>query len=216
MKTFVILITGLIVMAGTIFYISPLSQTKSAPKVLETAPQIKSSKYFYPLPDYESRIQERKHGQYFRAGDKVDASCGKPFQGFHAGDDLETSDSEREIEIPVVAIAKGKLLQIGFVGGYGGLVVQETKLDNDPVTVYYGHMDLSSVDHKPGDTVEAGETLGNLGDECSTETDDARKHLHFAIRKGPDVDVRGYVPTEAVLSNWLNPQETLKDLNATP
>ncbi len=185
--------------------------------VVEAKPQTeeKTSGYFYPLSDYSSRIKERAHGEYFKASDKVNAACGKPFQGFHAGDDLETTKAEKEVEVPVVAVASGKIIQAGFVSGYGGLVVQAANLKDEPVTLYYGHLDLKSVNLKAGDGVKAGETIGNLGDECSSETDDARKHLHFAIKKGTDVDVRGYVPTEEILSNWLNPSRKLHAVHAS-
>lgn len=170
--------------------------------------------YYYPISDYAARIEEREYGQYFDASNKVNASCGKTFVGYHTGDDLETTEAELEVDVPIKAIATGQIVQKGNVGGYGGLVVQETKLNNERVTVYYGHMDLSSVTKKEGESLQAGEVIGNLGDECTAETDFARKHLHFAIRRGDGSDVRGYVPNSGTLSSWLNPLELLTSLKA--
>jgi murein DD-endopeptidase MepM/ murein hydrolase activator NlpD len=219
-----------VVAAGIVMFIRPrvsnlssrvvsVSSEIIAEPVKEILPANKPEEtqlYYYPISNYASRLEERKYGQYFDSNTKVNAACGKPFTGYHTGDDLETGEAELETDVPIKAIAAGKIIQKGNVGGYGGLVTQETKLSDTygQVTVYYGHLDLGSVKKTEGDMLEAGEVIGFLGDECSAETDFARKHLHFAIRKGDGSDVRGYVPTSGTLSSWLNPSMVLSSLEA--
>lgn len=215
MKSHVLLIGVILALVMASFFILKTSEPKKSQPPLTPTPVAhvtKAPNYFYPISDYPARLYQRSYGQYFKTSDTVDAPCGKPFQGFHTGDDLETTATEKNIDVPIVAVAKGVILQAGFVDGYGGLIVESASLSGDPVTIYYGHMALTSVKFKAGDEVNAGETLGNLGAACSSETDDARKHLHFAIKKGTGIDVRGYVPTKDILSNWLNPQKTLSTL----
>lgn len=174
------------------------------------------SQYYFPLSDYFNRIKIRKFSQYFGPNDPKPAmECGRVFVGFHDGDDLEVASSEKNSDVPVKAVVSGKIVQAGHVNGYGGLLIESGELAGEPVTIYYGHVDLGSISKKVGDTVEAGEEIANLGEGCSSETDGERKHLHFAIKKGKDVDVRGYVPSEQVLSNWQNPGELLKRLTAS-
>jgi len=48
-----------------------------------------------------------------------------------------------------------------------------------------------------------------LGDHESAETDGERKHLHFGIHKGSDIDMRGYVAIEEELENWIDPQTVI-------
>lgn len=174
----------------------------------------KSNNYF-PLTDYFSRISVKKFGQLVKSSDQFPVTCGRPFSGFHNADDLEVTDTELNSSTPVHAVAKGKILQANRVAGYGGLLVQSAVLNSDPYTIYYGHLDPDSFTKKVGNTVSAGEVIGNLGQGCSDQTDGERKHLHFAVRMGAGVDVRGYVPSVNILSYWVNPGELLKSLGAS-
>jgi hypothetical protein len=43
-----------------------------------------------------------------------------------------------------------------------------------------------------------------LGKGFSSETDNARKHLHLGIHKGKGINYRGYVNTQAELESWID------------
>jgi murein DD-endopeptidase MepM/ murein hydrolase activator NlpD len=100
------------------------------------------------------------------------------------------------------------------VGGYGGLIVLETSVNGEKYTLYYGHIDITNSTLKKDDTIKAGEKLANLSPACSTASGGERKHLHFGIRKGTTIDIRGYVPNKIELSNWINPKVFLMQQNA--
>ncbi len=173
-----------------------------------------SAAYYYPISDYTGRLKIRWYGKYLTAENISEVPCGRVFIGYHTGDDLETTPAEANRQIPVYSIGNGKILQVGHVDGYGGLIVGEYNLAGEQTTVYYGHINLRSALVRPGDLVSPGQKLADLGAACSAQTDGERKHLHFAIHKGPGIDVRGYVPTAGELSSWLNPSAELKTLDA--
>ncbi len=171
----------------------------------------------YPMTEYETRITVRGYGQRVTAADRQGLSCGAPFEGLHTGDDLEaTGSADLAAEIPVYAIADGTVRQVRSVSGYGGLIVIEHELGGAAYTAYYGHVDLASTALSPGDTVAVNQEIAVLGAHCSAETSNERKHLHFAIRRGTDIDVRGYVQSQSTLSEWVDPTELLTSLDAVP
>jgi murein DD-endopeptidase MepM/ murein hydrolase activator NlpD len=175
--------------------------------------QVPVTKYYYPISNYASRLTFRYYGLYVTPAQQA-SPCGAPFTGYHDGDDLETTAAEQNIDVQVYAIAAATVRQVGYVSGYGGLMVLGTNIDGQDYTIYYGHINLASVTVGTGGSVTTGEKLADLGAACSTETDGERKHLHFAIHKGTGIDVRGYVPDQATLANWVNPSEFLKNLGA--
>lgn len=172
------------------------------------------SPYGYPMTNYEERKSVRWYGKDVTTEDRKPLPCGEPFVGFHTGDDLEALEEENETEVPVYAIAPGTVKQVKEVGGYGGLIVIEHTIEGKTYTGYYGHIDLKRTKASVGDTVTTGEHITDLGDHCSVESSNERKHLHFSIREGSDIDVRGYVDDQATLASWLNPETFLATLNA--
>lgn len=185
----------------------PLPKTQVAPPSTNpTVPPV-STKYFYPISNYDQRITAKTFGQLITPEDAKKLPCGALFSGFHTGDDLETTPEEANQDIPVYSIADGKVLSVSHISGYGGMIVASYILGPQQVTAYYGHIDLASATIKPNEDVRAGEKLAILGKACSAETDFERKHLHFALHKGTGVDYRGYVSSASELSDWLDPQE---------
>lgn len=176
------------------------------PKQTTPAPAAKSA-YYFPITDFDSRIIYRWFGKYVNSSDKV-PYCGAVFNGYHNGDDLEPTASEQSADVPFYSVADGTIRQASYVSGYGGLLVLGTSINGQDVTVYYGHIRLSSA-LPAGTQVKAGQKLAVLGTGCSTETDGERKHLHFAIHKGSAIDVRGYVSNTSALSAWLDPKAML-------
>ncbi len=132
------------------------------------------------------------------------------FTGYHTGVDFETFPEEQNIDVPIVAVCTGKILEKRQANGYGGMVVQSCFLENNPITIIYGHIKLSSIKILQGEILTSGNFLGVLGNGYSTETDGERKHLHLGIHKGKNIDVRGYVQIENDLNNWINISTYLK------
>ena len=83
--------------------------------------------------------------------------------------------------------------------------MQQCWLENQPVTVVYGHLDLNSISIEEGEGLKPGDIIGNLGADKSQETDGERRHLHLAFHKGKEINYAGYVENESQLSTWINP-----------
>jgi murein DD-endopeptidase MepM/ murein hydrolase activator NlpD len=132
------------------------------------------------------------------------------FTGYHTGLDFEVLPHEHDIDVPVFAACEGKVLFKRWAKGYGGVLVQSCKLEGEPVTVIYGHMSLDSITAASGQTLLAGDKIGNLGKGYSPETDGRRKHLHFDIHKGSEINILGYVPHEHDLEHWIDPTDYLQ------
>jgi murein DD-endopeptidase MepM/ murein hydrolase activator NlpD len=77
-------------------------------------------------------------------------------------------------------------------------------IDNQPVTVVYGHLSFASVAFDVNDPIEQGDVIGMLGKGYSSETGGERKHLHLGIHKGTTINIRGYVGSKRELSNWID------------
>jgi murein DD-endopeptidase MepM/ murein hydrolase activator NlpD len=158
-----------------------------------------------PISKWQQRITKKPFG--IEVSPQNSPVSPEKFSGFHNAVDFEILEGETDTDVEVFAICKGSLLQKRTATGYGGLVVQECKINGQPVTVNYGHLRLLSVKQKIGDMVEAGELLGVLGTGYSKETDGERKHLHLGLHKGGSPDIRGYVQKENELSQWLDFEE---------
>lgn len=171
-----------------------------------------SAKYSYPISNFDQRITAKSFGQYITAADSRKFPCGAPFVGYHTGDDLETIPDEANTAVPVYSIADGRIISVGQVAGYGGLIVASYTLGTEPVTAYYGHINLTKAMVKANESVRVGQQLAVLGQGCSTQTDGERKHLHFALHKGTAIDYRGYVSSKEELSAWLDPAAELRSL----
>lgn len=172
------------------------------------------SKYFYPISDYNNRIKYRWYSKQVNANDAV-PYCGAQFAGLHNADDLEATEAEQNPEVPVYSISDATVNSISTVSGYGGLIVLSANIENQLYMVYYGHVNLSSSPLAVGQSVKAGDFIANLGKGCTQEAGGERKHLHFSIRKGTAVDVRGYVGSVQEVQNWVNPKEFLEQIKAS-
>jgi len=127
------------------------------------------------------------------------------FQGYHTGTDFEIFPEELNQGVIVQAVCTGNLIKKNEVNGYGGVAVQACKFNEEPITVVYGHLKLSSINVGPGEEIGSGEIIGSLGADKSVETGGERKHLHLGIHKGSKVNLLGYVGSEPELSSWVDP-----------
>lgn len=170
--------------------------------------------WFYPMTNYASRIKYKNFGTYIDENfyEKSPKIFPTHFYGYHAAIDLEVTPEEEKLNIPVYTVTTGKILYIGDVEGYGGIVIQQIDSSH---TALYGHIKLSSIILNVGDTVKAGQRICDLGNGFSVETAGERKHLHFAIHKGLDLYFLGHEPTVEVLSaQWENPTKFLQAKDA--
>ncbi len=159
-----------------------------------------------PLSDPKARITKKPFG--LAVTPRASPVPLERFSGFHTGTDFEVTEAEQGQDVPVYVICIGSVRQVRSASGYGGVVVQDCVIEGQAVTVIYGHLDLASVTATVGSELLIGEQLGLLGD-VGPETDGERKHLHLGIHKGKAVDIRGYVPAESGLSEWIDPMVAL-------
>lgn len=131
------------------------------------------------------------------------------FNGYHVGVDFETFSEEQNFDVPITAICSGPLILKKFATGYGGVMLQKCTINEEEVSVIYGHLRLSSVQPKAGEEINMGELVGFLGQGHSSETDGVRKHLHLGIKRGTVTDIRGYIKNPAEMNDWLDFQKLL-------
>ena len=154
-----------------------------------------------PIENASVRVAKKPFGLFAKPGNSPVEP--EHFVGFHTGTDFEILPGEENIAVPIYAICEGKILQKRTAQGYGGYLVQACTINNEPVTVVYGHLSLASITKNVGGEFKAKEKIGNLG-QPPTETDNERKHLHLGIHKGTGINILGYVQNESELSNWLD------------
>lgn len=169
-------------------------------------PELVKKELVEPIADFATRISKKPFGIYI----SPDNSPVQPekFTGYHTGVDVEYGDLAEDT-IPVLAIADGEVLRSAWVSGYGGMLAIRHQIEGKSYIVIYGHLSPNSL-AKLGQKVLAGDIIANLGQAYSQETAGERKHLHFAIYTGSDINVKGYVPRQSDLSLWLDPVEFLK------
>lgn len=168
---------------------------------------VPASTYTYPMQQYTTLRTKLVFGQY------VSPNSGDRFSGYHTGDDIEVTDVTTEV--PFFALTSATVLRKETVSGYGGVLILEFTEGATTYQAFYGHVDLNSITAVVGDTVQAGDQLGVLGDDASSETDGERKHLHFAIYPSSGtVLYAGYISSDADLQQWLNPSDFLRTAKA--
>lgn len=127
------------------------------------------------------------------------------FTGYHTALDLEIFPEEESQDVPILAACDGKILQADVVSGYGGVIIQSCMIEGADATVLYGHLDYHRFLKSPEQEVKKGEQIGFLGESKSDESGMTRKHLHFGVHKGQEIEVKGYAEIESELENFLDP-----------
>jgi murein DD-endopeptidase MepM/ murein hydrolase activator NlpD len=101
-----------------------------------------------------------------------------PYTGartFHAGSDLAAS-----LGTPILAVADGVVAFAGQRGSYGGLIILNHTIGGDTVASYYGHMYPDGIHVAMGDSVAAGQHIGDVGSAGKS----TGPHLHLEIHPG--------------------------------
>jgi murein DD-endopeptidase MepM/ murein hydrolase activator NlpD len=173
-----------------------------------TQSQIPANKFSLPIKDALKRATKKPFGLKVSPGHSPVSP--ERFSGYHTGVDFETFASEKNIDVTIYAICDGKAIYRKYVNGYGGVFIQNCRINNADVTVLYGHLRLSSIVSGVGKNVKSGQKIGVLGKGYSAETSGERKHLHLGIHKGRNIVLLGYAKTKADLKNWIDARSLLK------
>ncbi len=155
----------------------------------------------YPVEGFFERITKKPFGIFVAPEDSPVEE--ERFIGYHTGVDVEFEDVLEDVVVS--AMVDGEVVFSKFVDGYGGLVVLEHIFRDDKYFSLYGHMDFKSA-LSLGKNVLAGDPIGILGDGNTIETDGERKHLHFALYRGDDIQTKGYVDNRDELDGWIDPE----------
>jgi hypothetical protein len=214
MKNKLLIISAIIIlvlMAGVIYFSKNNSSQNTSQPQNQTSNTVNEKPAPLLLPPIGSAL-ERVTKKPFGIKISPNNSPVSPerFTGYHTGVDFEILPGEENIDVPIFVICTGPLLIKRWTNGYGGMVVQKCQLENQDITVVYGHLKIASVIIKINDTITAGEQIGILGKGYSTETDGERKHLHLGIHKGATPNTSGYIANSADLVNWINITQYLK------
>lgn len=161
-----------------------------------------------PIDQALSRITKKPFG--IKVSPNNSPVSPEKFSGYHTGVDFETLPEEQDVDVPIYAVCSGQLLLKKWASGYGGVAVQKCSIENQDVTIIYGHLNLSSINITTGQKIAAGEKIGILGKGYSAETDGERKHLHLGIHKGLAINLLGYVQNKTELENWIDAMKYLK------
>jgi murein DD-endopeptidase MepM/ murein hydrolase activator NlpD len=165
------------------------------------------SEYAAPLDRPTERITKKPFGIHITPA--TSPIQPERFSGYHTAVDFEIFSGEENAVVIVKAFCSGEVVYKKWVSGYGGLFIQQCTVAGQAVTVLYGHLKLSSITAAVGDSLQAGDIIGELGQAGSHDTDGERKHLHFGLHKGTTINVRGYANNESDLNNWLDPKKYL-------
>lgn len=192
---------------------SPLTSdanTTTAPESasLTAEEEASSVKLVPPIAEFTSRITKKSFGTHVTPQDSPVSP--EKFSGYHTGVDVEYGDVTSDV--PVQAIASGRVVTSRTASGYGGVVAIEHDINDTKIVAVYGHLDPASLVGN-GVEVAAGQQIGILGEGFTPETDGERKHLHFAVRADATVSLLGYVPAKADLSAWLDPMQFISNAN---
>jgi murein DD-endopeptidase MepM/ murein hydrolase activator NlpD len=131
------------------------------------------------------------------------------FSGYHTALDLEILPGEEDQDVQVKAICSGQVTAAELAEGYGGVFVHTCTLNDQLVSVLYGHLDSESFELKVGDQVEKGAVIGNLAAARTPASGGNRKHLHLGIHKGELGVFNGYVQAESELGEFVDPTSLL-------
>jgi hypothetical protein len=213
-----------IILAGAVFFLArnifqknnpavPANDSQNSTQVAVPAPVSSDNKnissaqnssgFQPPLDRATERVTKKPFGIYIAP--KTSPVQPERFQGFHTGTDFEIFPEELNADVTVRAICSGKIAVKRTISGYGGVLVQNCELNNQPITVVYGHLKLASISKTAGDTLSASDEIGILGKAYSSETDGERKHLHLGVSKGSATNILGYVSSQSQLSGWIDP-----------
>ncbi len=183
----------------------PAMDGNTVPSGSDSKPALAENILNIPLEKAAQRITKKPFGIFITPQNSPVQP--ERFSGFHTGTDFEILPGEENQEVTVFAVCDGKIIYRNTVSGYGGVIIQNCTLDNEIVTVLYGHLSLAKSPMQVNAEVKKSGQIAVLGEGYSLETSRERKHLHLGIHKGAKTDLRGYVQRQSELSGWLDFQQ---------
>jgi murein DD-endopeptidase MepM/ murein hydrolase activator NlpD len=126
----------------------------------KSAPEMMWKERFQQLGNSQVEAGFADHRTYLYQGKEID-------QQIHLGFDLAVTAN-----VPIAAAQRGVVVHADYLGIYGNCIIVDHGVG---VQTLYAH--LSSIDVKPGDRVEKGQTLGRSGMTGLAGGD----HLHFTV-----------------------------------
>lgn len=166
-----------------------------------------TSALFYPIANFLTGVTKKPFGIFVSA--KNSPVQPERFSGYHTGVDVEPPADYGDQTIPAFAMGDGIAVLSQSASGYGGVLAIRHPVGGEQLLAVYGHLNPQSM-VSAGTRVYGGERIGVLGKGFSSETDFERRHLHFGLYRGSDVDIRGYVKNKSDLKQWLDPAEFFK------
>lgn len=152
-----------------------------------------ADRFFYPL---ESWYVTTEHGELLSSG------------RFHAGID---AGFELPPGSPVYAIASGVVKEAQTRSLFGEVILIEHELTNGrKVVSLYGHLWPGRAQVKVGDTVKAGQQIGELG--TKKNNGGWVPHIHFGIHREAYTGewvYWGHLSDPAILDTWYKPERFL-------
>ena len=125
------------------------------------------------------------------------------FDKFHAGEDWWGVRGRQSFGEPVYSIGHGLVTYAepeGWGRDKGVIIIRHIFSDGSDVLSFYGHLDPPSVLLQPGNCVERGEQIAQIGRPRSSP------HLHFELRtQAPYQTLTGYWPEDPTTVGWLPP-----------
>jgi hypothetical protein len=177
---------------------------ESVPAAGQAAEQT-ANDFGIPLAQAKERVTKKPFGIYITPQNSPVQP--EKFLGYHTGTDFEILPGEENSEVVVKAICDGKIIFKNHVNGYGGVIIESCTIDNQAVTVLYGHISLTKSSAIANQKYKSGDAIAVLGQGYGAETNGERKHLHLGIHKGSAIDYRGYASLESQLSGWMDFQK---------
>jgi len=131
---------------------------------------VKSSRFIYPFQQYIWKLKNTTLKGFFGSHTGPVFHVGKDAGWLYEG-------------LPVHSICNGIVKEISHNLSWGNLVVVESVLkDSDTICVIYGH--LSPYNNlNVGDTVSAGDRIGQIGNSVTPDNGGYWAHLHLGIEK---------------------------------
>jgi murein DD-endopeptidase MepM/ murein hydrolase activator NlpD len=117
---------------------------------------------------------------------------------------------------PVFSIGHGLVTYAepeGWNRDKGVIIIRHRFADGSEFLSFYGHLDPPSILLEPGDCVERGQQIAQIGRPRSSP------HLHFEIRtQAPYQTLTGYWPEDPTLVGWLPPSAVIwrQRISASP
>lgn len=129
-----------------------------------------------PVPETSRIVFPLPAGTYTTSdsfGPRIDPYTG--VERLHAGSDLPAPAGT-----PILAVADGLVTYAGERGTYGGLIILEHTVGGQRVASYYAHMYDEGIHVAAGDSVAAGQHIGDVGSAGKSTA----PHLHLEIHPG--------------------------------